>query len=558
MSHWRRQTRTVYVGNVAVGGKNPIRIQTMLTSDTRDADACLQEMQTLSAAEMIRLTLPNRQALDAIPQIRKKMPEYGITQPLIADVHFSPRLAVDACELFEKVRINPGNFADTKRFEVKVYSQNQYHEELERIEERLKPLIANLKKYNRSLRLGVNHGSLSDRILNHYGDTPEGMVECAMEYVRIFAKYDFHNIIISMKAAIPSVMMRAYRALNKQLEQETFDYPLHLGVTEAGFGIDGRIKSAVGIGGLLIDGIGDTIRVSLTEASKYEIPAAQAILDGVNQTQSQYVPPLEKVLTPRNTVQIGQTIVGESFRLLATTDFQVTYFKPQYVDELINESTIEKLPILNVSLDDLVNETQFVEKLKSFQEPQLLVITSKPFLFPMRLLMQIMQDAQIAFPVAVKLPADYCSWEQGASELGSAIIEGLCQSFICPLLPQDHPLFSFCETLLQATRVRMARADFISCPSCGRTFFDLQTITQQIQKRTKHLKGVKIGIMGCIVNGPGEMADADFGYVGAGAEKIDLYYGQTRVESGIHQSQAVDKLIELIHSKNMWVDPQHQ
>ncbi len=553
MNDLRRKTRTVYIGNVAVGGANPVRIQTMLTSDTRDAEACLQEMQTLHDAEMIRLTLPNRQALEAVSQMRKKMSEYGITQPLIADVHFSPKIAVDACELFEKVRINPGNFADTKRFEVKVYTQDQYNEELERIEERLKPLIANLQKYKRSLRLGVNHGSLSDRILNHYGDTPEGMVECAMEYVRIFAKYNFHDIIISMKSSIPSVMMRAYRELSKQLAKECFDYPLHLGVTEAGAGLDGRIKSAVGIGGLLIDGIGDTVRVSLTEASKYEIPAAQAILDGVHQTQ--YVPPLTKPLPSRQAVQIGQTKVGEAFRLLAITPFRIAHTKPEYVDELINESQIDKLSIIHVSPEDLVNELQFVERLKLFQTPQLLVLSGQSFLFPLRHLAKILYDAQIAFPVAVRLHLDFCQWEQGASELGSAIIEGLLQALICPHLPPEHQLFVFCETLLQATRVRMSRADFISCPSCGRTFFDLQTTTKQIQDRTKHLKGVKIGIMGCIVNGPGEMADADFGYVGAGQEKIDLYYGQTRVQSGIHQSQAVEKLVELIQSKNMWTEP---
>ena len=566
MKYWRRKTRTVHVGAVAVGGDNPIRIQSMLTSDTRNVEACLQEMESLKAAEMIRLTVPNRKALDAVFQIRKGMRERGIIQPLIADTHFNPTIAIDACEVFEKVRINPGNFADTKRFEIKSYSTQQYYEELERIEEKLKPLIQNLKKYQRVMRLGVNHGSLSDRILNQYGDTPLGMVECAMEYVRILEKYDFHEVIISMKASIPSVMMQAYRALSEQLEKERFDYPLHLGVTEAGSGCDGRIKSAVGIGGLLIDGIGDTIRVSLTEASKYEIPAAQDILDGVTQTQTAaqnstdltYIPALTQTPEPRSLVKIGQTTIGKSFRLLSTSPFSIPNMTPEHVDTIINESIIDELPILEVSQEDLApqNQKKLIAKLQSFDEIQLLVISGTQFLFPMRHLMHTMQEANVTFPIAAKLHQHYQDWEQGASEIGSAIVEGLCQALICPHLAQDSELFAFCETLLQATRVRMSRADFISCPSCGRTFFDLQTTTQNIQERTKHLKGVKIGIMGCIVNGPGEMADADFGYVGAGPEKIDLYYGQKRIESGIHQSQAVERLIELIRSKDMWVDPQ--
>ena len=383
----RRQARTVSIGDIKIGGTEPIRIQSMLTSDTTNVEACIEEIAGLDAVdcEIIRLTVPNQKSVDSLPAIRAEMDKRGIKRPLVADVHFNPQLAINVCEFVEKVRINPGNFVDRKKFEVREYTDQQYQQELARVEEKMLPLINNLKKYGCALRIGTNHGSLSDRVMNRFGDNSEGMVESALEYLRILRKHDFEENVLSMKSSNPLVMIQAYRQLVQVMDKEDMHYPLHLGVTEAGNELDGRIKSAVGIGTLLCDGLGDTIRVSLTEASVNEIPVAQSIL--------------------------------------------------------------------------------------------------------------------------------------------------------------------------QSTRARIYNTDFISCPSCGRTFFDLESTTSQIKERTSHLKGVKIAIMGCVVNGPGEMADADFGYVGAGPGKISLYHGQTCVERNIPSAQAVERLIELIKEQGKWVYP---
>ena len=383
----RRQASTVSIGAIKIGGTQPIRIQSMLTSDTTNVEACIEEIAGLDAVdcEIIRLTVPNQKSVDSLPAIRAEMDKRGIKRPLVADVHFNPQLAINVCEFVEKVRINPGNFVDRKKFEVREYTDQQYQQELARVEEKMLPLINNLKKYGCALRIGTNHGSLSDRVMNRFGDNSEGMVESALEYLRILRKHDFEETVLSMKSSNPLVMIQAYRQLVQVMDKEDMYYPLHLGVTEAGNELDGRIKSAVGIGTLLCDGLGDTIRVSLTEASVNEIPVAQSIL--------------------------------------------------------------------------------------------------------------------------------------------------------------------------QSTRARIYNTDFISCPSCGRTFFDLESTTSQIKARTSHLKGVKIAIMGCVVNGPGEMADADFGYVGAGPGKISLYHGQTCVERNIPSAQAVERLIELIKEQGKWVYP---
>ena len=383
----RRQTNIVSIGSIKIGGSEPIRIQSMLTSDSTNVDACIEEISRLDAVdcEIIRLTVPNQKSVDSMPAIREEMLKRGIERPLVADVHFNPQLAVNVCEFVEKVRINPGNYADRKKFEVREYTDAQYQEELQRVEEKLLPLVENLKKYSCALRIGTNHGSLSDRIMNRFGDTPEGMVESALEFLRILRRHDFEETILSMKSSNPLVMIKAYRLLVRGMDAENMHYPLHLGVTEAGNELDGRIKSAVGIGTLLFDGLGDTIRVSLTEPAENEIPVARSIL--------------------------------------------------------------------------------------------------------------------------------------------------------------------------QSTRSRIYNADFISCPSCGRTFFDLESTTEQIKACTSHLKGVKIAVMGCVVNGPGEMADADFGYVGAGPDKINLYHGQSCVEHNIPAEHAVQRLICLIKENGKWVDP---
>ena len=383
----RRHTNTVSIGSIKIGGSEPVRIQSMLTSATTNVESCIEEIARLDAVdcEIIRLTVPNQKSIDSLPAIRTEMKNRGIERPLVADIHFNPQLAVNVCEFVEKVRINPGNYVDRKKFEVREYTDLQYQEELERVEEKLLPLIQNLKKYGCALRIGTNHGSLSDRLMNRFGDSPEGMVESAMEFLRILRKHNFEDTVLSMKSSNPLVMIESYRQLVRVMDDENMHYPLHLGVTEAGNELDGRIKSAVGIGALLCDGFGDTIRVSLTEPSENEIPVARSIL--------------------------------------------------------------------------------------------------------------------------------------------------------------------------QSTRSRIFNADFISCPSCGRTFFDLESTTEQIKVHTSHLKGVKIAVMGCIVNGPGEMADADFGYVGSAPGKINLFHGKTCKERNVPAEQAVERLIDLIKENGKWVDP---
>ena len=387
MLNKRRNTKTVSIGNIKIGGNEPIRIQSMLTSETTNVKECIREISRLDSVgcEIIRLTVPNQKSIESLYFIRQEMENLGITRPLVADTHFNPQIAINVCEVVEKVRINPGNFADQKKFKIREYTDQQYEEELERVEKKIIPLIKNLKKYNCALRIGTNHGSLSDRIMNRFGDTPQGMVESAMEFLRIMSKNEFDDIVLSMKSSNSLVMIQAYRQLVEKMNSEDMHYPLHLGVTEAGNGLDGRIKSAVGIGTLLCDGLGDTIRVSLTEKSENEIPVAKSIL--------------------------------------------------------------------------------------------------------------------------------------------------------------------------QSTRSRIFNTDFISCPSCGRTYFDLEGTSQRIKDKTSHLKGIKIAIMGCIVNGPGEMADADFGYVGAGPGKVNLFYGKSCVERNIPSESAVENLICLIKKKGKWVDP---
>lgn len=583
----RRPTRRVSLGTVALGGDEPIRVQSMLTSETTDVPACLAEIERLDAAgcEIIRITAPSQKSVEALGHIREGMRERGIVRPLVADIHFNPALAVAACEFVEKVRINPGNYADRKKFEVREYTDAQYAEELERIEEALQPLIRNLRRYGRALRIGTNHGSLSDRVMNRYGDSPEGMVQSAMEFLRIFRRHDYHEMVLSMKSSNPVVMMEAYRLLVQRMDEEGMDYPLHLGVTEAGFGADGRIKSAVGIGGLLADGLGDTIRVSLTEPAENEIPAALQILEEVtgsgalHQTnaepqqsadaeRSQTAAPgrvfrrsgkdlgrLHKgeltarhaTRSPREITLSGVSVGGEApFRLLALSDYVVPELPPpEGFDALISseDPNLKLLPTsVEVSLEDASG---------------LLLLDAAHPLSSIRTLHQDLEQQEVPAPLAVLLPR----LQPGelplglAAELGVLIADGMIQALVCRTAAPQAPELEFARMLLQATRVRLYKADFISCPSCGRTFFDLQTTTARIKERTGHLKGVKIAVMGCVVNGPGEMADADFGYVGAGPGKVHLYRGQTQVARNIPSEQAVDRLIALLQEHQVWKDP---
>ncbi len=582
MSCIRRPTRVVSVGNVKVGGTEPVRIQSMLTSDTTNVESCLKEIVDLSQVhcELIRLTVPNQKSLESLPAIRHGMQERGIDIPLIADIHFNPKLAIGACEFVEKVRINPGNYADRKRFEIREYTDAQYQEELERIEEKLLPLIANLKKYNRALRIGTNHGSLSDRVLNRYGDTPEGMVESALEFVRIFQHHDYHDIIISMKSSIPLVMMQAYRLLVVQMEQEGMNYPLHLGVTEAGNGLDGRVKSAIGIGSLLNDGIGDTIRVSLTEPAPNEIPAASSILESVESLQTQsavwedqdFETSIPLHTTPTDKVTVQSIPVGgtEPFRFFAMSPFVIDGLPPETFDAILPFPRAELPKELPSSTTNVVlfEESQIakpefertLDTLEGHGIPQLLLVRGVHPLFPIRRLKQLLDERGLLFPLGAMIPEIDIEqhWAGLASEIGGAIADDLLSCLVCPTTNTHAAVYTFCQKLMQSTRVRLFTADFISCPSCGRTFFDLETTTAAIKERTEHLKGVKIGIMGCIVNGPGEMADADFGYVGSGEGKINLYKGQDCVERNIPEAHAVDRLIELIREHGQWMEPNPQ
>ncbi len=582
----RRQTRLVRAGQLGIGGGEPIRIQSMLTSVTTDIYAVIREIENLNrlGCELIRITIPNRKALDSVPEIRRLMRLRGISIPLVADIHFNPQLAVDACESFEKVRINPGNYADRKKFEIREYSTAQYAEELERLEEKLLPLITQLKRYQRTLRIGTNHGSLSDRVMNRYGDTPEGMVQSVLEFLRIMRSHDFHDIVLSMKSSNPLLMMQAYRLLVHRMDEENMDYPLHLGVTEAGNGLEGRIKSAVGIGGLLCEGLGDTIRVSLTEPAENEIPAARAILKGAEAYLRAAVRDREtgssmhsKLSRPANTerVELGSCAVGgnEPFRLLGIGDVSALCHSDDGFDAILEPDALEDSGTLF-----LMEEKDFDEFEKGAAVPEqnsrLILLGSPHPLADEGRLLSGLKDSGLSPPCGYILPsltehASETANEQQtnkheinfafaaglAAELGELIANGALQCLVCPTSSTKSPEAEFARILLQSTRTRLYHADFISCPSCGRTFFDLQTVSNVVKQKTAHLKGVKVAVMGCIVNGPGEMADADFGYVGAGPGTVHLYHGQKCVERNIPSGKAVERLLALIRKHGAWIEP---
>ena len=553
-SEIRRRSRVVRIGDVLVGGQEPIRIQSMLTCDTCDLPKVIEEMEELVEAgcEIIRVTVPNHKSVEALPKIRELMVNRGINTPLVADIHFNPQLAVNAAEFVEKVRINPGNYADKKRFEIREYSEAQYQDELQRLEEKLFPLIKQLQKYDRSLRIGTNHGSLSDRVMNRFGDTPEGMAESAMEFLRILEKHQYFETVISMKASNPIVMRAAYQEVVRKMNLEKMNYPLHLGVTEAGNGIDGRVKSALGIGSLLLDGIGDTIRVSLTEPAMHEIPAARSILNGIKKFARKAVPTQfkrqSKIIS--NEIEFdGTKLGGESpLRLIGISDFVLEDFPSEPFDKVWNQKQWESEILPNLHSFDsrnpntrnkaiLVESDELnIDRIREFRE------------------ISVTKGLKPVFLVKLALTEDEDELMGLAANLGTLILENALHGLIVPTTNQNDPTLEMILSLLQAARVKTFKADFISCPSCGRTHFDLQTATAKIKMKTEHLRGVKIGIMGCVVNGPGEMADADFGYVGSGFGKISLYKGQNCVRKNIPEEKAVDYLIELIQEHGMWQD----
>jgi (E)-4-hydroxy-3-methylbut-2-enyl-diphosphate synthase len=534
-AYQRRTSREVQIGTVAVGGNQPIRVQSMTTTRTQDVEATLAQTVRLVdvGCEIVRITAPTTTDAQAIGEVKRRLRGMGIRTPLVADIHFSPAAAMEAAEHVEKVRVNPGNFADQKFFRVREYSDEDYAAEIERIEERFAPLVVKCKNLGVAMRIGSNHGSLSDRIMNRYGDTPAGMVESALEFVRIALKFDYHDIVLSMKASNPKIMIQAYRLLVARMDEEGLDpYPLHLGVTEAGLGEDGRIKSAVGIGALLDDGLGDTVRVSLTEEPEAEVPVAQRLVApynaGLSHAESftertERLDPYSYARRLSSAVDVGGVSVGGG-ATVAVVD------PPE--EGLASTPSLEGVAYLE-------SPVAWYDAVRAYRSLAAAGAGDRP------LHLQLHVDGD---ELEVLL--------RSSTVLGSLLCDGLGDSvgLTAPAL-DDEARSRLLFGILQAAGVRITRTEFVSCPSCGRTLFDLQTTTERIASRTKHLKGVKIAIMGCVVNGPGEMADADFGYVGGSPGKVNLYVGKEVVEKAVPESEADERLVNLIRSHGKWVDP---
>jgi (E)-4-hydroxy-3-methylbut-2-enyl-diphosphate synthase len=529
-AYQRRRTREVAIGNVVVGGDQPIRVQSMTTTRTQDVEATLAQTIRLVdvGCEIVRITAPTVADAQAIGEIKRRLRARGITVPLVADIHFSPTAAMEAAEHVDKVRVNPGNFADQKFFRVREYTDEDYAAEIARIDERFSPLVLKCRERGIAMRIGSNHGSLSDRIMNRYGDTPAGMVESALEFVRIARKHDYHDIVLSMKASNPKVMIQAYRLLVARMDAEGLDpYPLHLGVTEAGLGEDGRTKSAVGIGALLDDGLGDTVRVSLTEEPEEEVPVAQRLVAPYNAglaAAESFVPVEERVdpYSYSRRLSRGEDVGG----LVVGSGNTVAVLDPAEPDAA--DPDLSKLATVHAPWYDAVRAYRALAARSGDQ--------------PLHLQLDVQGD-----DLEVLL--------RTATVFGSLLCDGLGDSvgLVSPQSDDDRSRLLF--NVLQAAGVRITKTEFVSCPSCGRTLFDLQTTTERIAARTSHLKGVKIAIMGCVVNGPGEMADADFGYVGGSPGRVNLYVGKEVVEKGVPEAEADDRLVALIQSHGKWTDP---
>ncbi len=656
LSNYKRlKTREVKVGNITIGGNNPIRVQTMTTTDTMDTAATVaQSIRCIQAgAELVRITAPSKKEAENLLHIKNELQKLGYNTPLVADIHFTPNAAEIAAKIIEKVRVNPGNYVDKKKFEQIEYTDAEYAEEIERIRERFTPLVLICKEYGTAMRIGTNHGSLSDRIMSRYGDTAIGMVESAMEFLRIARSLDYHQIILSMKSSNPLVMVQAYRLLITHMQDE-FDecYPLHLGVTEAGDGEDGRIKSAIGIGSLLADGIGDTIRVSLTEDPEFEIPVCKDLVEkyaftneqlavgsgqsAVGNHQLAYSPFEYKKRTTASINNIGGKnvpIVITDFMLaktIAVTDFEAIgyqyntetdkwnigdaaadyiYTGDKLIDfalpgtlsficnykiwEIANTDVTKCFPLftayeflgapkkhstlnfISVCVDD-----ENIALIKSIKEQSTIVLciysNKKNAMQQMRMFVNNLQLQKINCPVIIAVESMQPSIDKQLIDFsitaGGLFLDGMGDGIWLMNDPSkmenkvvsgrtylsttnNHEFLNNTSfSILQAVRTRISKTEYISCPSCGRTLFDLQETTSKIRNVTNHLKGLKIAIMGCIVNGPGEMADADFGYVGSGVGKITLYKGKEVVKKNINSDIAVDELINLLKENNVWVD----
>ncbi|MCW3087594.1 MAG: ispG, partial [Sediminibacterium sp.] len=662
LTEYRRlQTREVRIGDLLLGNFHPIRLQTMTTTDTMDTMATVeQSIRCIEAgAELVRITAPSKNEAENLLNIKNELRKRGYTTPLVADIHFTPNAAEIAARIVEKVRVNPGNYVDKKRFEQIDYTDAEYLEEIERIRERFTPLVSICKEYGTAMRIGTNHGSLSDRIMSRYGDTPMGMVESAMEFLRIARAESYHNIILSMKASNPQVMVQAYRLLIQQMDAEFGEvYPLHLGVTEAGDGEDGRVKSAAGIGTLLEDGIGDTVRVSLTEDPEFEIPVCRDIVKRYTgrAESAKRIAPIEKIpYSPftyqrRETFTVGNVggkqvpvVVADLSKLTAITPVQlgsigytydaatdkwnisdaaadyvftghqvlgfalpgtlkvITYpatwataiDKEKYFpifDAAGYVKAKQKTEVLNFVMLDCFNDDTPVNDFTHLDEiandPSVVICLSSTNQHAMpavrRMFMELV-NRQIRNPVVIINDSNWLTADEHlvhySTECGALFLDGFGDGICLGMTQESYAqsmssatqdtsgrnyasnttveqfINSTAFSILQATRTRISKTEYISCPSCGRTLFDLQETTAKIRSVTNHLKGVKIAIMGCIVNGPGEMADADFGYVGSGVGKITLYRGKEVVKRSVDSEVAVDELINLLKESDAWVEP---
>ena len=576
----RRRTREVMVGSVGIGADNPIRVQSMITTDTLDTESSVKEVLQLAdeGCEIVRITAQTRRHAANLEHIASGVRSEGCKVPLVADIHFKPDAAMEAAKWVEKVRVNPGNYADKKKFLIRDYTDTQYSEELERIREQFSPLVKLCKERGVAMRIGTNHGSLSDRIMNRYGDTPRGMVESALEFARIARDLDYHNFVFSMKASNPKVMIVAYRLLVSALNEEGSDwnYPMHVGVTEAGDGEDGRIKSAIGIGSLLNDGIGDTVRVSLTEEAVCEIPVAKNLVSicslqkdiqdlKLNQEKIPFDPfNYNRRSTDKISVQGVNIGDKETIRVLTTQKkFDAVSHKlkdmGEFQPEVIKESSgLIEIDPRDKDAVDRINESQESIPVGVIDHIDLPVIPAY------RLLASRIKEQH---PIVLKdtlFPSDdpnllfETTLLKAASNIGSLLCDGIGDAILIQGEEAPGQSLRLSYNILQAAGVRIFKTDYVACPSCGRTLFDLQETTAKIRAATGHLKGVRIAIMGCIVNGPGEMADADFGYVGGAPEKINLYVGKEPVKFNIPQDEAVERLIDLIKEHDSWVDPPDQ
>lgn len=544
----RRPSRPVAIGNLLMGGDNPIRVQSMTSTSTMDTAGSVAQALRIAEAggELVRLTAQGVREAENLGEIRALMRQQGCDVPLVADIHFNPRAAFAAAAKVEKVRINPGNFVDPGRtFKKLEYTDAEYAEELRKIDNAVTPFLELCKENNTAIRIGVNHGSLSDRIMSRYGDTPSGMVESAMEFLRICRKRDFNNVVISIKASNTVIMVETVRRLVEAMDKEDMHYPLHLGVTEAGDGEDGRVKSAVGIGTLLMEGIGDTIRVSLSEDPELEIPVARELVKYV--TRREHMPKVESYIS-KNYDHINPT-------LPATAAYgAIGGANPTGVigvDFIPDESTL--------TID--AAQPFDTEKIAANSPAPVLLRTSHPDKAGSLLAaLHRLRDIAPESPVAVTLDYDGDDAEatalHAAVDFGTLLLGGFCNAIgITNSSMTDSELSHLAFTILQAARRRFTKTEYISCPSCGRTLFDLQHTLRKIKEATSHLPGLKIGVMGCIVNGPGEMADADYGYVGAAAGNVSLYRGKECVTKNIPADQAIPKLIELLKADGKWTDP---